>query len=251
MRSSKNLQIDKQMLETGKLALHKGELEKKDFKPEGITGTKKDALTAKKATGKGFPPPLIKKGLQTSLFAPGPATYKPLADKISNEGAGKEKVTPSDIGKSQPNDKTPTKLGISAATPATNSTIVKLQRKKKTVIHFIVGLTVAVICLLIFFIGGKLVKIIKSSFSPSPVSIHNTFPSADQSGKKTGSSLQMDYYAVYGKIKKTPSNKQEIDANIREWQDFIERHPNATDSEKCIRDAKTNMKNMQDLKELY
>ena len=244
MRSSKNLQIDKKMLETGKLVLRKEELEMMDSKPGGITETKKDDADAKKSVFKGFPtsPPLNKKGLQVLLAAKN-ATGKSVAGRDSNEDVEKEKSSGPDIAEAPEKDKMPTKTGIDTDAPMTNSTLLKIQKRKKTVILFIVGLAVAIVCLLIFFIGGEIVKTIKSSFSPAPV-VAPSLPILTQS-------LQMEYNAVYKKIKKTPANRQEIDANIKELQDFIDSHPNAPDTDKYINDAKTHIKTMQDLKELY
>lgn len=215
MRSSKNLQIDKAMLETGKMALRKEELEKKDSKPDATA---------------------------------------PFANKDRREDTDKSIVP--DIGKARAKERTPTKVGINADAPManSNSTLVKIQQKKKTVILFIVGFAVLVACLLIFFIGGEIAKTIKSSFSPSPVAVPPDPAQAPydiQSNTNTDSSLRTEYNAVYQKIKKNPANKQEIDDNIRELQAFIDGHQNSPDTDKYIKEAKEHIRTMQDMKELY
>jgi hypothetical protein len=65
--------------------------------------------------------------------------------------------------------------------------------------------------------------------------------------------LETDFRALYLKIKKAPpaTNRQQIDAIIKEWQGFIDGHPDAKPDDKCIRDANTQIKNMQDMKALY
>ena len=213
MRSSKNLQIDKAMLETGKLALRKEELEKKNSKSDATA---------------------------------------PFANKDRKEDT--DKSIASDIGKAPAKDRTPTKVGINADAPMTNSTLVKIQQKKKTVILFIVGFAVLVACLLIFFIGGEIAKTIKSSFSPSPVAVPpapTQAPYDIQNSTNTDSSLRTEYNTVYQKIKKNPANKQEIDDNIMELQTFIDGHQNSPDTDKYIKEAKEHIRTMQDMKELY
>ncbi|MCX6986169.1 MAG: hypothetical protein NT118_15685 [Lentisphaerae bacterium] len=209
MRSSKNLQIDKAMLETGKLALRKEELEKKDSKSDA-------------------------------------------ANKDRKEDTDKSIV--SDIGKAPAKGRTPTKVGINADAPMTNSTLVKIQQKKKTVILFIVGVTVAAICLLIILFGGTMTRNLISLFSPSPAAVPpdpTQAPYDIQSNTNTDSSLRTEYNTVYQKIKKNPANKQEIDDNIRELQAFIDGHQNSPDTDKYIKNAKENIRTMQDTKELY
>jgi hypothetical protein len=212
MRSSKNLQIDKNMLETGKQVLKKEELEKKDSRPELITEIKKETEN----------------------------------EKLSDSGIGKvpfkEKSTP--------------KFGINTHEPVANPTLTRIRQRKKALIFLIVGTSVLIACLLIFFIGGKIVKSIKSAFSTSPVEVpvipvQDKFSTTLKNGVKNASPLQAEYNAVYQKIKKLPANKQEVDENIKDWQDFLDSHQNATDADKCIKDAKTHIKNMQDMRELY
>ena len=212
MRSSKNLQIDKNMLETGKQVLKKEELEKQDSRPELITEIKKETEKGK------------------------------LSDSVIGKVPFKEKSTP--------------KFGINTPEPVANPTLIKIRQRKKTLIFLIMGTAVLITCLLIFFIGGKIVKSIKSAFSTSPVEVpvipvKDKFSTTFQNGAKNASPLQAEYNAVYQKIKKLPANKQEVDANIKDWQDFLDSHPNATDADKCIKDAKTHIKNMQDMRELY
>lgn len=248
MRSSKNLQIDKKMLETGKQALKIEELEKKESRPEMIIEPKKDDSPAQKSELKGLPPaiPLVKKGLQTPLFAT--ETHSKSAAVKNME---KEKSTASGILWTPVKEKTETKVGIKMdAAPMTNSTLVKIQHRKKTAILTIVAVAVLLACLLIFFVGGKIVRIIKSSLSSSPVpSI--TAPDIIQNGANKPSTLEAEYKAVYKKIKPAPANRDEIDANIKELQDFIDRHPNANETDKYIMDAKSHIKDMLNLKELY
>jgi hypothetical protein len=115
------------------------------------------------------------------------------------------------------------------------------------------GLALAAVCLLIIFIGGEMIKKARSFISAPPAAVvpasaQDNPPAADM---RKGSPLQAEYNAVYQRINKTPSNIQEIDDNIRKWQDFISNNPNASDTDSCIRGAKTHVKNMQDLKELY
>jgi hypothetical protein len=212
MRSSKNLQIDKNMLETGKQVLKKEELEKKDSRPELITEIKKETEN----------------------------------EKLSDSGIGKvpfkEKSTP--------------KFGINTSEPVANPTLTRIRQRKKALIFLIVGTAVLIACLLIFFIGGKIVKSIKSAFSTSPVEVpvipvQDKFSTTLKNGAKNASPLQAEYNVVYQKIKKLPANKQEVDENIKDWQDFLDSHQNATDADKCIKDAKTHIKNMQDMRELY
>ncbi|MFA6294241.1 MAG: hypothetical protein WC637_20790 [Victivallales bacterium] len=246
MRSSKNLQIDKKTYETGKLLLKKEELEKLNAIPEVITEKKKDDAEAKKKSPfKGLPPPppLYKKGLRTPMLAAKKAPDKTLSGKIGDEVAEKEKSSGSDVQNSPAKDKTPTKAGINVEEPMTNSALLKIHKRKKNIILLIVGLTVLAACLLIFFVGGEIVKMVKSSFSPSPA-VAPSLPVVPQT-------LQMEYNAAYRRIKKTPVNRQEIDANIKELQDFIDKHPNVPDTDKYIHDAKTHVKDMQSMKELY
>ncbi len=245
MRSSKNLQIDQKTFETGKLLLNKEELDKLNAKPEVITEKKKDdAETKKKNPFRGLPPPPpYKKGLRTPLLATKKAPDKPLEEKVNGEGVEKGKASIPDVLNDPTKDKTPTKAGINVTEPMTNSALLKIHKRKKNVILLIVGLAVLAACLLIFFVGGEVVKMIKSSFSPAPVAAPS-LPVVPQS-------LQMEYNAVYKKIKKNPANRQEIDANIKELQDFIDSHPNLPDTDKYINDAKTHVKDMQNMKELY
>jgi curved DNA-binding protein CbpA len=83
--------------------------------------------------------------------------------------------------------------------------------------------------------------------------VYNKVKTVVQGGIKTGSPLEMDFRTLYLKLKKAPpaTNRQQIDAIIKEWQDFIAGHPDASPDDKCIRDANTHIKNMQDMKELY
>jgi C-terminal processing protease CtpA/Prc len=148
-------------------------------------------------------------------------------------------------------ERTLTKVGINPDTPMTNSTLVKIQQKKKNVILFIVGFAVLVACLLIFLIGGKIAKTIRSSFSQSPVAVPPPPAQPPSDDTNTDSTLRTEYNTVYQKIKKTPASKQEIDNNIRELQSFIDSHQNSPNTDKYIKDAKEHIKTMQDTKELY
>lgn len=249
MRSSKNLQIDKNMLETGKQALKIEELEKKDSRPEMTVESKKDDSTAKKSTLKGIPPatPIVKKGLQTPLFATDTSS-KHFADKELENG---KSATPG-IVKPPLKEKTDTKVGINTdASSMTNSALVKIQNRKKTVILIIVAVVVFIVCLLIFFVGGKIVRMIKSSLSPAPAPPSVTAPAIIQNGANKPATLEAEYKTVYKKIKPAPATRQEIDANIKELQDFIDNHPGASETDRYIMDAKSHIKDMQNLKELY
>lgn len=208
MRSSKNLQIDQKMLQTGKQVLTKEEIEKINSNPR-TTETTKDA--------------------------------------------GKGKFTISGIGMAALKEKSQTKSGINTpAAPMTNSTLLEIRRKKKTMILLMAGLALAAVCLLIIFIGGEMIKKARSFISAPPSAVVPTSAQDNLPANiRKGSPLQAEYNAVYQKTNKTPSNIQEIDDNIIKWQDFISNHPDATDTDSCIRGAKTHIKNMQDLKELY
>ena len=229
-----------------------------NLKTEGVTEAKKDDANAKKSPVKGLPPPspFNKKGLKPPPFPAKAAAGKSVAGKDGKEDSEKEKSP--DIVKTPEKDRTQTKVGINTTVAITNSTLVKIQNKKKTIIFFMVGAAVTVACLLIIFIGGKMLKMVRSSFSSSPVAdapptaTQNKLPSGVQGGIKTGS-MEMEYKAIYQKIKKAPpaTSRQEIDAIIGQWQDFIDSHPDATDADKCIKDAKTIIKNLRDMKELY
>ena len=230
---------------------------------EGIIGAKKDDANVKKSPLKGLPPPspFNKKGIRPTP----PFPTKTAAPKSDTGGDDKEDLekgrsSGSDIKKDMAKDKTQTKIGINTTIPITNTTLVKIQNKKRNIILLIVGASVLVICLLIIFIGGKVFKIAKSSFRSSPpvaapsTTVQKKLPvPVVQGGIKTGSPLEMDFRTIYLKIKKAPpaTTRQQIDAIIKEWQDFIDSHPNASPDDKCIKDANTQIKNMQDMKELY
>jgi hypothetical protein len=209
-------------------------------KPSSPTPTKKSLFPDKKKKGKEASPfaKFAKKTLPSSGEAKDSAVIKageegkdkPAADNKKQNGTPMSQVNMPPSGR-----------GI------TNSVLIKMQGKKKTIIYVLITAGSLAACALIIWLGIYVKKILTARSSQQGSGIIKKIPLPIQKSSK----YKADYNELYGKIKTMPAaNKSDIDKIIAAWEDFINKYPEDQDDDSII-EAKKQRDNMKMMRDMY
>jgi hypothetical protein len=221
--------------------------EKKEPDPEKKTAEEKPSSPTKKSLF----PDKKKKGREASPFAkfakktppPSGETKDSAGIKAGEEGKDKpaaENKIQDGTPRSQIN-MPPSGRGI------TNSGLIRIQGKKKTIIYVLITAGALVVCALIIWIGIYIKKIITSRSSRQGSGIIKKIPLPIQKSSK----YKVEYDELYKKIKTMPTaKKSDIDKIIADWENFINKYPE-DQGDGSIIEAKKQRDNMKMMRDMY
>jgi hypothetical protein len=226
--------------------------EKKDAEGSG-PASKKKSLPGKYGQKKGGRPlPLAGGKKPGTPPAPKPkgGTATKTAVGIGKTDGGKESSGKGDVKATKP-------IVDANGVLVTHTGLMRIKARKASTIYIIIGIAVVLSLIPIYF-GTKAMKsgFSRMSRKPKPAA-RSTRPkdpatTARQEAAQLWSPYDDEFRGIKAKVAKLPWNSAaEIDVHIAIWQEFIDSHPDADPNDKCIKLAREQLKNMQDLRAMW
>ncbi len=226
--------------------------EKKDADASG-PGGKKKPLPGKYVPKKGGrplpPPPGGRKPGAPAAAKPKGGTATRTAVGIDKVGGAKDKTTDGNPRATKP-------VVDANGVLVTHTGLIRIKARKTNTIYIIIGIAVVLSLIPIYF-GTKAMKSGFSRMSRKAPPAAKSKPkdpatTARQEAAQLWSPYDDEFRGIKAKVAKLPWNSAaEIDVHIAIWQEFLDSHPDADPNDKCIKLAREQLKNMQDLRAMW